>query len=331
MTPTIRDMQNVERFFAAISSKSDAYAASTFNYLSIKIDKKFYIQQVQLFLNTGTSQVLATCFESENIRAGCYGLAELQLSAREVVERLLSGSISTPHGEMIFSPNEGGNFLATYDPLHQAGQSTQARFDILTILGGAAQPHMARPTLDWELKASPTPYDNLQELAGEFSLGLLRDVINAEVVAFNVAAIDAASTVTGTVGRLGVRLALGVSSDQIMLGYRVFVGGRVIKRLSVLGSEMRWEQRDEFQHGSIEVEVPPAAVLHCVVSYCGVAQNHYWVADPTTAPNARRVVYETADNQLEILNDMLTKSQARGRDLGAHEVDPGVCSPELTH
>jgi hypothetical protein len=48
--------------------------------------------------------------------------------------------------------------------------------------------------LDWELKASPTPYDTLQELAFEYSLGPLRDVINLEVVAFNVVGIDGSVT-----------------------------------------------------------------------------------------------------------------------------------------
>jgi len=52
-----------------------------------------------------------------------------------------------------------------------------------------------------------------------------------------------------------------------------------------------------------------------------MAQNHFWVADPTTAPNAKRVIYELADNKLEILSDMLTKSQSRG---AARELETGV-------
>jgi len=322
MTNTVRELHNVASFFAAISYKMDAYVANTFNYLAIKVDGAFRIQQARLFLNTGTNQIPFTHFQSENVRAGSYRLSDLNLSPRDVVERLLSGSLSTSHGDMLFTPNEGGNYLATYDPLHEAGQSTQTRFDILTTLGGAAQPSTARPMLDWELKASPTPYDNLQELALEYSLGPLRNVTNVEVVAYNVAAIDAASTITGTTGKLAVRLASGSAPERVALGYRVFVGGKVITRLAVSGSEMHWDQKDAFRHGSIDVDVPPAAVLHCVASYGGVAQSHYWVADPTTAPNARRVVYETADNQLEILSDLLTKSQTRGRD--ARELETGV-------
>jgi hypothetical protein len=320
--PTVREIQNIENFFTAIEYKLDSYPGHTFSYIAVRIEGIFFLLQGRLFLNMTAAQIPFTHFESHHIRAGNYALSELQISAAELVARLTLGSLSTPHGEMCFSPNEGGNFLANYDPLHQAGQSDQARFDVLTILGGVAQPSMFRPMLDWELKASPIPYDNLQELAFEYSLGPLRDVNNVEVVAFNVAAIDAASTITATTGKLAVRLALGLEPARVTLGCRVFVNGRVARRSLVNGSEMHWEQQDKFQHGRIEIAVPPAAVLHCVVSYVGFAQNHYWVADPTTAPNARRVVYEVADSQLEILNDLLTKAQSRGRD--ARELETGV-------
>ena len=73
---------------------------------------------------------------------------------------------------------------------------------------------------------------------------------------------------------------------------------------------MQWTQGEKFLHGWTDVEVPPAAVLHCVVSYGGKAQNHFWVADPTTAPNPKRVIFELADNKLEILGDMLTKQSS---------------------
>jgi hypothetical protein len=85
---------------------------------------------------------------------------------------------------------------------------------------------------------------------------------------------------------------------------------------------MQWGPRDQFQYGWIEVEVPPGAVLHSVASYRGIAQTHYWVADPSTVPNARRAVYELVDNQLESLNEVLTRSEYRGRD--ARELETGV-------
>jgi hypothetical protein len=324
--PTVRELLNIKSFFKAISYKLDGYPTKTFSYIAIKNGSEFFLLQGRVLLTQGTLQS-PTHFESEHIRAGSCPLSELKLKASQLVERLTSGSLSTPQGEIRFSPNDGRSFLATYDPIHQAGQSTQSRLDVLTILGGAGRQYIVQPMLDWELKASPTPYDNLQELAFEYSLGALRDVINVEVVAFNVAAVDAASTITSTTGKLAVRLAPGLAPKHVTLGYRVFSYGRVVKRSSVHGKKMLWEKQEAFQHGRVEVEVPPAAVLHCVASYRGIAQHHYWVADPTTAPNARRVVYELADNQLEILNDLLTRPQSRGRD--ARELETGVAWPAV--
>jgi hypothetical protein len=318
---TVREIQNVDNFFNEIAYKLDGYPIKIFTYLSVKHGSEFFLLQARVLLTQGATQN-PIHFESKHVRAGSYPLSELKLSPRQFVEHLTSGSLSTPHGKLCFSPNEGGSFLATYDPIHEAGQSSQSRLDVLTILGGAVREYMVRPLLDWELKASPTPYDNVQELAFECNLGALRDVINLEVVAFNVAAVDAASTITGITGQLAVRLAPRLMPKHVMLGYRVFSQGRVVKRASVRGNKMLWEKQETFQHGRAEVEVPPAAVLHCVASYRGIAQHHYWIADPTTAPNARRVVYELADNRLEILNDLLTRPQSRGRD--ARELETGV-------
>ena len=317
----VREIQNVDNFFNEIAYKLDGYPIKIFTYLSVKHGSEFFLLQARMLLTQGATQN-PIHFQSKHVRAGSYPLSELKLSPRQLVEHLTSGSLSTPHGKLCFSPNEGGNLLATYDPIHEAGQSSQSRLDVLTILGGAVRQYVVRPLLDWELKASPTPYDNLQELAFECNLGALRDVINLEVVAFNVAAVDAASTITGITGKLAVRLAPGLIPKHVMLGYRVFSQGRVEKRASVRGNKMLWEKQETFKHGRVEVEVPSAAVLHCVASYRGIAQQHYWIADPTTAPNARRVVYELADNRLEILNDLLTRPPSRGRD--ARELETGV-------
>jgi len=256
MTLTIRESQNIENFFDAVAYKMDGYIANTiFGYLAVREGHAFTLRQARLFLYTGPLEGQFTHFRSEHVRAGSYAISELHLSARELVDRLVAGSLPTPHGDLRFAPNEGGNFLATYEPLHQEGQATQSRFDILTILGGPIRP-ITQPALDWELKAAPTPYDNLQELAFECQLGPLRDVVNVEIVGFNVAAVDATSTIAGTAGKLGVLLAFGLNPHSVALGYRVFSGGRVVKRSVVPGTAMQWRQGEKLQHGWTDIEVP---------------------------------------------------------------------------
>ena len=132
MTPTVRESQNIETFFKAIAYKLDGYPVKTLNYIATKCGTEFFLLQGLVFLNTGMPQS-STHFESEHIRAGSYPLSELKLNASQLVERLASGSLSTPHGKIQFSPNEGGSFLTTYAPIHQAGQSTQSRLDVLLL------------------------------------------------------------------------------------------------------------------------------------------------------------------------------------------------------
>ncbi len=289
--PTVRDAQNIDRFFESIAYKVDGYSAVSLKYIALKSGNEFFLLQGVILLSTGLPQGTAVQFSSQHVRAGSYTLSELGLSASALVQQFVSGTIITPHGEMRFQPNDGASFLATHDPIHPSGQSTQSRYDVLTILGGSARPFMPQPMLDWELKASPTPYDSLQELASDYSLGPLRDVTNLEIIAFNVAAIDGASTIALSTGKLAMRVASGLRAEHVTLGYRVFANGRVVTRSAIQGHDMQWSQQDGLQIGRVDVEVPPAAVLHCVASYCGTAQSHFWVADPTTASNARRVVY----------------------------------------
>jgi hypothetical protein len=85
---------------------------------------------------------------------------------------------------------------------------------------------------------------------------------------------------------------------------------------------MRWTVTDEHQYGTAEIVVPPAAVIHCFVSYRGLAQHFGWIADPTTMQNPRRSVYTKFDENAEILSDFFTRSGTKGRD--ARDLEAGV-------
>ncbi len=62
------------------------------------------------------------------------------------------------------------------------------------------------------------------------------------------------------------------------------------------------------------MEVSPAAALHCTAVYGGVAQHQFWVTDPSTAQNARRVAYEGIDPGLDALQEVLRRDGFKGRD-----------------
>jgi hypothetical protein len=83
---------------------------------------------------------------------------------------------------------------------------------------------------------------------------------------------------------------------------------------------MQWSEELEYLRGSATLQVPNAGALNCSVSYEGVTQSHWWLADPTRAQNPRRAVYEAFDPKLETLRDIVGAAQSRGqaaRDLEA--------------
>jgi hypothetical protein len=124
-------------------------------------------------------------------------------------------------GNLLFPGNESGNHGATHEPFHHEGLKAQSRYDVLTLRGGLQASYVRQPLFDWELRATPTPYEGLQELAFEYKIGSLRDVVSVEVISFNVAAVDFTSAVSGSSVNLCVFLAHGLSTENLTLGYRI--------------------------------------------------------------------------------------------------------------
>jgi hypothetical protein len=314
---------SIEDFFRATEPLQNANTNPiSFCYLAVKQNDSFFLIQGALVFNNAPQKTPFSHFKSDDIRAGNFELSELNLDARGVVNALLSGKLSTPLGDLVFPENDVGNFGATYEPFHSEGLKVQSRFDILTILGGSQAPYVRQPFLDWQLRASPTPYDGIQELNSKYLIGPLRGVVNVEVRSFNVAAIDGKSVVSGTTAKLGVFLTNGLAIDDVTLGYRISAQGRVETRAAIKGRDMQWTRADIHQSGTVDIDVPRAAVIQCFVSYCGIAQNFWWVSDPKAMQNPKRAVYDMFDPGLEALKEFLSKSGGRGRN--ARDLESGV-------
>jgi hypothetical protein len=315
--------KHITDFFAGIAPWEVAYKYAGLSYFAIKYEGIFVLSQARLFLRSTPTTIPVTHFQSSNIRAGYYALTELDGTPREVVERILSGKLPTPHGELSFPPEENGHHSTYYSPLHHEGLQNSNRIDVLMLTGARHIQYMRQPQLDWELKAALTPYDNLNDLLLEYSLGANQgDSIKVDVIASNVAEVDLSTQVQGPKANVGVLLANGLSREKCRLGYRVFHQGRVVTRASIDGAMMRWEPQEHILRGSAEIDVPNGAVLGCIASYDGYAQHQGWIADPSTVQNPRRAVYEAFDNQATILRDFLENSQSKGRD--ARDLEAGV-------
>lgn len=316
MTLAPHFLEQVKEFFDYASQlHKENQNDQTFSYIAVKRDSYFFLIKGAVVYNTRLSKTPLTHFQSDRVRSGTYTLSELRLDPRGLIEALISGELSTPHGVLRFHPNDAGNYAATRDPFHQDGIKAQARLDFLTVLGGPLENLLAeKASLDWELRASPTPYDNLEELAFQYSVGPLRTTACAEVLCLNVAVFDFGSTLSRSEAKLAVLLAKGLSRQQLTLGYRLFDQGRVRLRSAIKGSEMAWTETIEHQRGETAIDIPNAAVLQCFVSYGGIAQHFGWVSDPSSAQNPKRAVYELFDQQLGILKEFLSKSGGKNRD-----------------
>lgn len=318
------NLKTIEAFFSALVPWEEAYKHFTnISYFAIKREDAFVLVQARLFLNTVTSDLPVSHFQTASIRAGHFPIENLNTDLRGVVDQLTTGRFVCPGGELLFPAEDGGSYSAYHLPFHPEGLQNGNRLDVLTLTGARRTEHVRQPHLDWELKAASTPYDSVAELLLDYRLGPLRgDAANVEVVAFNVAAVDLSSVVAGPKARPSVLLAGGLSPNKVTLGYRVFSQGRVVSRATIPGTMMQWGLRDGWQHGVAELDIPPAAVMQCFASYAGIAQHQGWLSDPSTVQNPQRAVYEAFDDKLEVLRDFLAKSQGKGRD--ARDLESGV-------
>ncbi len=304
----------INRFFTTIdTAQARNLSLATFNYLAVREEEEFCIWKANLFLNSAPSKTPFNHFQSANIRAGNYRLDEIEMRPRAIVDALLAGRIQTPHGDLCFKSSEIGNYGVTYEPFHAAGIKEQSRLDILRLLGGQND-FTSHPKLDWELRAEAAPYEGISDLLNEYNIGRLQNTATFEVIAFNAAAVDFRSSVSGNIAKVGIFLSHGLQPSEVTLGYRELAQGRVVRRDRISGSAIAWEQRTETQYGTVEIKVSSAAVLQCFVNYSGVAQQFAWVVDPAVGQNPRRAIYTVFDDRMIILQDLISKSGEKKRD-----------------
>jgi Holliday junction resolvase len=316
------ERKHLEDFFRAIESNLPGYRYANFSYLALKNGEAFELSQGRLNLQGVPAPNSSRCFQSENVRAGVCLLSELKLTPRGFVDKLFTGVLQTPHGDLLFSPEQERFHSVYFSPFHSEGISTQRRQIQLSISGNRRQ-NVQSPSLDWELKAAPTPFFNLQELCDEFAIGQIKgDLLSVEILAFNIAAISAESAIDGIKANLAIDLAEGLQREKASIGYRIFEKNKVVKRGTLSGSDLLWVNIDNVQRGRGELELPAGAVLDCVANYASVAQSHRWIFNPKTAQNPYWSVHQTFDNNLEVLQAAF--NQTLGRGANSRDVEVAV-------
>ena len=286
--------EHIERFFATIAPWEDAYAYAGLSYLAVRREGVLHLLQSRLFLNTAPSLIPTTNFETNHVVASYFPLTDVGISYRDLIMGLAdTGRIKSPVGELAFPLESEDRLAAYFVPFHQEGIAAGNRLPVLMLTGAQRHSYVQQPELDWALRGATHPFDSLQELLFEYSLGSYRgDVTTFEVVAPNVMEVVFSSKVAGEEAEPSVFLAKSLNPDLAQIGYRVFLHGKVVSRESVFGKDMAWSEQDRSLLGVGKVRIPRGAALHCVASYDGVAQHHGWIADPANSQNPRRATLE---------------------------------------
>jgi hypothetical protein len=255
-------------------------------------------------------------FNWNGVVAESFSLADVNKTPREFVDDILAGRLTSPSGEINFPPQHGGSYAAQFLPLHPEGLEQQNRTAVLQVRGDDQNFPLNYAPLDWDLKAASPPYDSLTELCQDFGLGtLVEPACLFEAIANEVVLMDFACKVIGTSIELAAFAAQGLDTSQVSIAYRLYDKGEVVRREVVPGDQLVWSIVGKVQRGTVTIEVPPAAVLHCYARYSGVAYQHRWFNDPTVAQNPRRASYEHFDPNLELLREMFVPKDRHARDL----------------
>lgn len=301
-------------FWKAIEKALPGYQRASFRYFAVYEGSSFELVAARLMLQGIPTPVPSGHFHSPHVRAGAYREGELQLAPRQVLESLLSGSLTTPRCELLFLPESADRPYSIHASQHsESGARGTVRVRRLGITGARRSFSANNSDLDWELKAANPPFATLQELCDEFSVEFKpQDARSIEVIASNVVEVAECSFVSETRAHLAIHLANGLNREDASLRFRVLVKGKAVKRKSISGKELSWTDADALQLGKFDLEVPPGAAVDCAAVFGGEAQHAWQISDPDVVENPLRAVHEKFDSKLKVLDQLLHNSQGKG-------------------
>ena len=314
-TLDFNDQPNVRKFFEAVSSFSSTMVPS-FSFVAFNKDGRWEIFRARLSLNLPGNAPNRLFLQTANIMAGMHILPDSKTSPRECVRNILNGEIIF-EGKSLLFPSKDGSYASNFTPLHTDGIEHQNRVTFLQIIGNDQTGYHSYAPFDWELKAALEPYQHMVELLAALGLPSPSQPSSTfEALAYNIVAIDGSSSVNEAMATFKLRIVKGLEKEKSSIGYRVLSNNVVVSRSTIPGTALRWSDDGDTQVGEAHIDVPPAAVVHGIARYDGVAHQHWWFADINQSQNPRRASFEVADPNLQILESFFeNRSMRQARDL----------------
>ena len=325
--------KELQTFLDIIAPWKAAYADARFSFIGARKDGIIKVLQGQLLLGNAQLALPTQFIETTSMAAGYYALAKAGHNFEDVLEKLLSGVLDTPHGPVELAHDDKNEIGVYLDRHPQVVGGTQKRITKLILSGTQWRQQLLDPRIaTLELRETERPYGDIGELSQELMQARYADVSHAsiEILAFNVAEVDLSKRIIGGCAELGIVLSRHLEPAQCTFGCRTLVKDAVVERNRLAGDAFTWGMKEReglvpVWYGSMNVQVPPGAILQCFVSYAGQFQNDGEVADPDTFSNALRMVHSAFDPDLQILRNYLSEERSsRGRD--ARDFETGIAN-----
>lgn len=312
--------QEFSSFKKFLTLWKDAYQCAVISYVGVKTAQGPRLLFGRVMLEPSRIGITVTKFkfETEHVIAARSVANATWSDVASFLERAKTGGIPSIDSTMILECDRGRNLSVYFAPIHHPLITEGPRLPCLVIRGISKHDLLIQATdsrqLDWELKASDIPFDNLDELSIQCGLPALTQMGDStvlEIVARSPAWISDKSTIMGSEVRIQCNVANALDVGKIRVGYKVFQKDFVVvDRASVSGSTLEWQQENDIKIGICRVPVGDAPLLQVFLSYAGVCLHQWWVTDPQKHLNPRHAIHQVFDEDMELLKMMLLKPES---------------------
>lgn len=312
-----QDFSSFEKF---LTLWKGAYQCAVISYVGVKTAQgpRLLFGRIMLEPSRMGITFIKFKFETEHVIAARFMANATWSDIASFLARAKTGGIPSIDNTMILERDRGRNLSVYFAPIHHPLITEGPRLPCLLIRGISKHDLLMQATdsrqLDWELKASDIPFDNLDELSmhcGLPALTQMGDSTVLEVVARSPGLIGDRSTIKSGEARIECRFANALDIGKIRVGYKVFPKDSVVvDRASVSGSTLEWQQENDIKIGICRVSVGDAPLLQAFLSYDDVSLHQKWVSDPQKYLNPRHAIHKVFDEKMESLEMMLLNPES---------------------
>lgn len=299
-----------DKFFKSLTGFESSYVTASISFLAAKKHGFNLLFDAKVILGFQKTPPPLERLENDFVLGGSWQLESPLEAVKRLIESFSSGELATPIGSVKLCAESNVKPYYSYQPFYRPHKNNQQRMNALTIEFGKTQPpSFPQPDVDWSLRSSIPPFDNLSELMTLLGLDTHANRPSIEIIAATPAMIDSSSVIYGNKANIIINTASKLKKNDVAIGYRAFKNDKAVKREQVAIDESRWRSINGKSVSNLEIEVEPGSFLQCYLIVNGICVHYWWVMDTNSTPNYRHAIYAVFDHSLNFI-----KSQTTQRD-----------------